>query len=241
VFFGAWIRQVGEPGFARNTSGGVWGSMAAMPSTDADKAGTLRPPADPTGIELRYSHVHHWDITYNDAPEVWHVSADVPDAEDKDGQPTVSHVGDIEIVFVDPYDPNAFDLLDGQDAGLGRVGEVVLDFGDGGRSKGWQRDLMERFEPIGGDLLILNRVDLTPGWRGFGIGVLLAGLAMKRLSRGCQGAAVYPDEAAADKLSTVWAQLGFEHFRDGVHVLDFAITTLDETIGKLHVRIASYY
>lgn len=235
------IPQAGEPGCPCATSRREWGSMAPMSPTDVDKAGTPRPPADPTGIELRYSHVHHWDITYADAPETWHVSADVPAAEDEDGQPAVSHVGDIEIVFVDPYDPNAFDLLDGQDAGLGRVGEALLAFSDGGRTKGWQQDLMDRFEPIGGHLLILNQVDLTPEWRGFGIGTLLAGLAMKRLSRGCQAAAVFPDEAAADKLSTVWAQLGFEHFRDGVHVLDFAITTLDDAIGKLRDRIALYY
>lgn len=212
-----------------------------MPPTDVDEAGTRRPPANPTGIELRYSHEHRWDLTHCGSPETWHVSADVPDAEDKGGQPVASHVGHIEIVFVDPYDPNAFDLLDGTDADLGVIGEALLDVGDGGRSKGWHRDLMERFEPIGGSLLILNRVDLTPEWRGFGIGVLLAGLAMKRLSRGCQGAAVYPDQAAADKLGTVWAQLGFEHFRHGVYILDFAFTTLDDAIEKLRDRIARCY
>jgi hypothetical protein len=40
------------------------------------------------------------------------------------------------------------------------------------------------------------------------------------------------DKAVA-ALQKVWARLGFEHFRDGVHVLDLSLVTLDENLGQL--------
>jgi hypothetical protein len=37
-----------------------------------------------------------------------------------------------------------------------------------------------------------------------------------------------PTRTGHQKLGKVWAQLGFEHFRDGVHVLDLNLVTLEE-------------
>jgi ssDNA-specific exonuclease RecJ len=37
-----------------------------------------------------------------------------------------------------------------------------------------------------------------------------------------------------DKLTRVWAQLGFKHYRDGVHILDLNLVTLNE--GLIHSR-----
>ena len=98
---------------------------------------------------------------------------------------------------------------------------------------------------------------LTPGWRGFGLGVLLAGTAIKKLSGGVRAAVCYPApidepddgepdgpaarEQAIEALSRVWARLGFEHFRDGVHILDLSLVTLDESLGRLHKRAEQHH
>lgn len=113
---------------------------------------------------------------------------------------------------------------------------------------------------------MLDHIQLAPTWRGFGLGVVLAGLAIQRLSGGCPAAICYPasltneteaiDNAdtidnvdaidkedrvtrqARAKLSAVWSQRGFEHFRDGVHVLDLGMITLDEAVERLRERIS---
>jgi hypothetical protein len=38
----------------------------------------------------------------------------------------------------------------------------------------------------------------------------------------------------------VWSQLGFEHFRDGVYVLDLGTITLDEAVEQLRERISRF-
>jgi hypothetical protein len=39
-------------------------------------------------------------------------------------------------------------------------------------------------------------------------------------------------------LSEVWGQLGFEHFRGGVHGLDLNLVTLDESLERLRKQVA---
>jgi hypothetical protein len=75
--------------------------------------------------------------------------------------------------------------------------------------------------------------------------------AIQRLSGGCRAAACYPSplngpdndqtdedpiqrQVAVATLSEVWSQLGFKHFRDGVHVLDLALVILNEAIEHIH-------
>jgi hypothetical protein len=209
------------------------------------------PPADPHSIELSYSHRHHWASTGDDSPQIWYVSADVhPDGGDE----PVSHVADIEIILLDPYETrDPFGVLDGHDGDLGLIAETILDPASGRLNP----ELADRLEPFGSRILILNRVQLANQWRGLGIGVLLAGLAIKRLSGGCQAAVCYPSplaapgdegrdddpverQAAVATLTGVWSQLGFEHFRDGVHVLDLALVTLNEALEHLHERLVQY-
>ena len=82
------------------------------------------PPGDPSSITLTYEHRHYWWFSADDAPETWHVSADIGD-----GGP---HVGDLDITLVDTYETqDPFALLDGQDAELGHVAAVLFDAGDG--------------------------------------------------------------------------------------------------------------
>jgi hypothetical protein len=108
--------------------------------------------------------------------------------------------------------------------------------------------LDSQLEPLGSHLLILKLARLTPAWRGFGLGVPLPGTAIKKPAGGvrmvvCDPAPLpdadiheelegNPDEqaAVAATLSEVWGQLGFDDFRDGVHVLDLNLTTLDDCL-----------
>lgn len=207
------------------------------------------PPADPWDIRLSYTHEHHWAADPDDGPSFWRVSADVHDAERGDGvQPSfAAHVGDIEFVLMDLYETrDPFGVLDGHDGDLGLIAETIF---SGRRGRGdLAPDLDERLESFGSGLLILNRARLAPQWRGFGYGVLLTGLAIKRLSGGCRAVVCYPsplgeydeehdssarEAVAVNRLSEVWAQLGFEHYRNGVHVLDLALVTLDEALQEL--------
>ena len=105
---------------------------------------------------------------------------------------------------------------------------------------------------------LLHSVRLVPEWRGFGLGALLAGTAIRKLSGGARAAVCYPaplneptqagtddrGDAEWDKavvaLQQAWSRLGFEHFRDGVHVLDLSLVTLDEKLGQLRKDAESY-
>ena len=223
--------------------------LTATDSKDryVDSRDDHRPPADPSGIILTYHHEHPWWYTADDAPERWHVSADICDDS---GHPEI-HVGDIDIVMVDldeTRDP--FSLLDGESGDLGHIASTVFRPG----TSDLDPDLDEQLEVFGGRLLILDRVRLTPQWRGFGLGVMLAGTAIKKLSADARFAACYPapldddpdpaaeqtpeGQAARRKaitaLGRTWARLGFEHFRDGVHVLDLGLVTFEEKLRGLH-------
>jgi hypothetical protein len=204
------------------------------------------PPDDPWSITLTYRHDHRWWSGTNEEPESWHVSADV---FDDSGMHVKSHVGDMTIVVIDVYQTHdPFGLLDGEDADLGAIAGTIFD----ARTGQLDPDLDDLLEPMGDRILILSSVRLTPGWRGFGLGVLLAGTAIKKLSGGVRAAVCYPApidelndeephspaarEQAIAALGQVWARLGFEHFKDGVHVLDLSLVTLDESLGRLHKR-----
>ena len=88
------------------------------------------PPASPWSITLTYRHEHPWWFGADDAPESWHVSADI---HDDSGTHVESHVGDINIVLIDVDDTrDPFGLLDGEDADLGLIAEAIFDVGGGG-------------------------------------------------------------------------------------------------------------
>lgn len=212
------------------------------------------PPASPWSITLTYRHDHRWWFGADDAPETWHVSASI---YDDSGTHVESHVGDINVVLVDVYDTrDPFSLLDGEDADLGLIAETIFSAGNGGLDP----DLDMQLEPIGSRILILNSVRLAPEWRGFGLGVLLAGTAIKKLSGGVRAAVCYPapiDEPASGHpdtrqgdpaerqdavaaLGRAWGRLGFEHFRNGIHVLDLNLTTLDDNLAELRKDAERY-
>ena len=211
------------------------------------------PPAGPYDISLTYQHRHPWWSGADTAPETWHVSADI---YDDSGTHVDAHAGDFHIVTVDIYgtrDP--FGLLDGEDADLGLIAETIFSAGGGHLDP----DLDGLLEPAGSRILILSSARLEPQWRGFGLGALLAGTAIRKLASGGRAAVCYPApigepdedepesepgqaarEQAIRALDSVWAKLGFEHFRDGVHVLDLNLTSLDENLARLRKNAQRY-
>jgi len=209
---------------------------------------THTPPFDPWSVQLTYQHDQRWWFDTDQEPDSWHVSADV---YDDGGTHIDSHVGDITIVLVDIDDSDdPFGLLDGEDAGLGLIAEAIFNPATGGLDP----ELNQRLQPLGTKLLILGAVRLSSQWRGFGLGVLLAGTAIKKLSSGVRAAVCYPAPPdttpgpadpveralAIATLGEVWAQLGFEHFRHGVHLLDLNLVTLDDCLAQLRQRAEQY-
>lgn len=143
------------------------------------------PPDDPWAIALTYHHEQPWWNGADDALETWHVSADIREGE----AGAAAHVGDMSITLVDLYQTHdPFALLDGEDAELGRIAETLFDPDDGQLDAG----LDEQLEPTGDRILILHSVRLTPQWRGFGLGALLAGTAIRKLSSAARAAVCYP-------------------------------------------------
>lgn len=47
-------------------------------------------------------------------------------------------------------------------------------------------------------------------------------------------------QLAVATLGEVWAQMGFEHFRDGVYVLDLNLVALDNALQELRGRFDQY-
>ena len=205
---------------------------------------------------MTYRHDHLWWFDADDAPETWQIAADVLDDS---GTHVEDHVGDITIVIVDVHHTrDLFSLLDGEDADLGLIGEVICGAGTAGVDPALDRLL----EPGGSRILVLTGVRLANDWRGFGLGALLAGTAIAKLSGGARAAVCYSvpldesDDEEQDQddqeakatgrqraiaaLDRVWAGLGFEHFRDGVHVLDLNLVTLQENLRQLRKNAEAY-
>jgi hypothetical protein len=151
----------------------------------------------------------------------------------------------MNITLVGPETRDPFALLDGWDAELGHIAPVVFSREEPGEL---DPDLDAQLEVSGVQILILHNVKLAVPWRGFGLGALLAGTAIRRLSAGARAAVCYPapmrepdagewDDASWDQavaaLQQTWGRLGFEHFRDGVFVLDLGLTTIDDRLAQL--------
>jgi len=130
--------------------------------------------------------------------------------------------------------------MDSYTGDVSRIGEVVLDVAAGQWDPAFEAALAH---PVG-DLLIMDRVILEPAWRGFGLGPILAGSAIRRLSQNCVAVACEPGSAdgreltdekhreAAAKLGRVWARIGFESFADGVHILDCHLQRTEDILAE---------
>ncbi|MEU6894900.1 hypothetical protein ABZ934_24485 [Streptomyces sp. NPDC046557] len=132
----------------------------------------------------------------------------------------------VRVRMYGPEDP--FQAMDSYTGDVSRIGETVLELGTGEWDTFFEGGLAH---PVG-DLLVMDRVTLEPARRGFGLGPVLAGAAIRGLSQNCVAVACEPGSAdgrdltevqhreAAAKLAGTWSRIGFEPFADGVHVLD---------------------
>ncbi|WP_405467134.1 hypothetical protein [Streptomyces canus] len=211
--------------------------------------------ADPSLISLVYHHEHPLQVyEFEDTLEVWTVTARI-DADvlaeelsmhsdlDQDALDAVQDVtvGRMSFVRVRMFGPDhPFEAMDSYTGDVAGIGEVVLDVAAGDWAPGLQTTLAH---PVG-DLLVMDRVILEPGWRGVGLGPVLAGSAIRRLSQGCAAVACEPGSAdgreltadqhrdAAVKLGRVWQRIGFEPFQDGVHLLDCHLQRTEDLLAE---------
>ncbi|MGW4690676.1 hypothetical protein ACWEPM_38170 [Streptomyces sp. NPDC004244] len=200
-------------------------------------------PADPSLIHLSYHHEHPvFPYGFDETLEVWTVKAridadvlaeDMAAYDDVD-QDTLDAVQDIPVgrmsfVRVRMFGPDhPFEAMDSYTGDVCRIGETVLDVASGEWNSAFEEALAH---PVG-DLLVMDRVILDPAWRGFGLGPVLAGAAIRRLSKDCVAVACEPGSAdgrdltgdqhreVAAKLADTWSRIGFKPFADGVHILD---------------------
>ncbi|MEU1707604.1 hypothetical protein ABZ478_19700 [Streptomyces sp. NPDC005706] len=211
--------------------------------TTASAVDLPRLPANPSLISLSYHHEHPARAyEFDNTLEAWTVAARIDAAilaEDMAAHHDVDQVtldpiedvavGRMSFVRVRMFGPDdPFQAMDAYTGDLSRIGETVLDIG---RSKFAHAFAKTLAHPVG-DLLIMDRVILEPAWRGFGLGPVLASVAIRRLSQDCVAVACEPGPAdgremteeqhhqAAAKLARLWSTIGFEPFQDGVHILD---------------------
>jgi hypothetical protein len=191
-------------------------------------------------VSLEYSWSQDLD-SETPAVQQWWVSAVHTDWENTDerGEPAEETVARMNIVK-GSLGGDLFNQLDSIEQDLETVASAVLDPETG--------ELRENVPQagFGPSLLILNTVELTDAWRGRGLGAFLAGVALQALSGDAACIATFPAplddskgvlrQLATARLQKVWAQLGFEHYRAGVWVLDPALVALDDAVRSMRER-----
>ncbi len=199
-----------------------------------------RPPWPPSYIDLSYSQGHSWHDESSDALGLWRISADVRnDDAPRDPDPVVAHVGDIEILLVDPAETDdVVGLLHGHTAQLDRITTTIF---------------ASDAPAATGRALIVTRARIDYAWRGFGLGITLIGHAIKRLAGGCRIAACYPAPIPGEGpndlldvedpglalivLAELFEQLGFDPHARGVLVLDLSEGSLNRATATLRRRL----
>jgi GNAT superfamily N-acetyltransferase len=192
-------------------------------------------------VSLRFSYEQPLDAELP-AVQVWDVDAvESVWEDDGEGAPIEHSVARMQIVKGSLDDPSLWDQLDAIEGDLEVIGSELLDHrGD------LTSDVYDHVSGGGSYLLILNSVRVAPAWRGFGVGVMLAGLALQTLGDDAACVATFPApldgsqgkarKEAVRKLEKVWAQLGFQPFGGGVWILDPALVTLNEAVDSQRAR-----
>ncbi|WAL65323.1 hypothetical protein ORV05_31195 [Amycolatopsis cynarae] len=186
-------------------------------------------PANPLSIELTLSHRRFWwrIDDEDEQPEVWAVSADVPDRERCPAP--ARHVGDIRLLLADlTRERNVLDAGALGEWAVEFITETVID-PDRGRL---HPELDAEITPGPPRMVIVRRVELAVPWRGHGLGgALIAGtlriLAPQARLGACRVSPLdFPGEGdrMAAELASVRAgvmleRIGFRRWR-GVHVID---------------------
>lgn len=208
-------------------------------------------PGDIDALVIDYSsHQNAFDDNDERSLRRWYAEIQCTD----DGGKPVHKVGKVLAYTVDferMADP--FGLLDGESADLGHIAGVLFDSESGELDS----ELYDQLEAFGEGFLLVDWVRLEPAWRGNGLGPFLAGMVIEHLGGGRRFVALQaaPSErrnaageivkeisgeeraTAVAKLGALWSELGFEHFKDEVWVLDLALRAFSDRMQAIRRRL----
>lgn len=173
------------------------------------------------------------------AVQQWWVRAVARDWEHDGSDPAREVVADMHIVKGALMDASLDEQLDAIEGDLETVASALLD------PRGELLPTVPQ-SGLGSSIVILNSVQVSEPWRGHGVGVMLAGMALQYLSDDAICLATFPApldgskgkvrERAIKRLGKVWGQLGFEPLHGGVWVLDPGLVTLDNAVVAMRER-----
>jgi hypothetical protein len=114
-------------------------------------------------------------------------------------------------------------------------------------------ELDERLAPLGNSLVIIDRAQLAPAWRGLGgVGKLLMGQLLPWICSDARAVALHPfpidlgkeqgkDNAtfttALDKVKRTWGSIGFAPFTEDVWIMDPARVDHDNAMKELRKKL----
>jgi hypothetical protein len=178
----------------------------------------------PLTVVPAYRHIERWNVT---------VLAEDVSSERHPAEIGYAHV----LVFnMEPGD----DISDFAD----RTSGTWIDRPAAGQSRSISESDSEVM-PRSTHVLLLDRVWLSPDFRGLGLGPIIAAAVIERLGRGCHVAACYPApfdnptqqpddrDRSIEALGKLWSAVGFTHFRDGVWMLDLESGSRHAALARL--------
>ncbi|MEN8654379.1 hypothetical protein ABCR94_28225 [Streptomyces sp. 21So2-11] len=229
----------------------------------------LQLPGDPSDLHLRISYADALlDTPHADALERWdvvilhgHDVHDGPRCPTAPGECVTHHcpayapdgteVGTMTFVRIHvDRGQNAFWALEEEGEDLYEIAQAVLDPDTGNFSEA----ASETLEYAGTGLLVMDRVTLNEGWRGHGLGAVLALEVILRLMPGCRAIACSPGitdlagkrlrdqaewERVRARITRGWEQLGFRHHQGTVYLLSPTSQVLEEQRDVLRRRLAA--
>lgn len=200
-----------------------------------------------SGIELEFtarrplgaaSGVERWSVR----AALRDPDADVPPGG---GDAGAEPVGRLEILAVnlarcrDPWG-----ALDASNDEVAHIGETVFDINTG--------QLAERFDSrlqrAGERVLVVDYVELEPGWQRRNLAALLVAESLDQLSADCRVVVCLPGplgrrdladedyDEAVRRMQAVWSQVGFVPYEEGVWFLVPHPRTLEETLSRLRAQ-----
>ncbi|MFF3640415.1 hypothetical protein [Streptomyces sp. NPDC002564] len=224
-------------------------------------------PGDPSELHLRIVYDDElWDTPQADTLERWNVSVlhrrrlhfaarDASADEDCAAADSPSCTTDATVGSMTFYrvhldrGRNAYWAMEEESEELYEIAQALLDPETGS----FTREVGERLDYVGSALLVMDRVTLDPGWRGYGLAAVLGSEVIHRLMAGCRAIACSPGvsdlssqelrnrtewDRVNAKIARGWEGLGFRLYRNNVYLLSPASEVLEEQRGVLRGRLA---
>lgn len=175
--------------------------------------------------------------------ERWAGTAYVADGEgDLVGLAPVGSVSVLEVDLMACDDP--WGALDGSNEEIAYIGGAIFDEMTGQLSEALDSSLAR----TGSRVLVLDRVELEPPWQGRNVAALLIAETLERMRHDVRVALCLPGplhrgetsrdqyEESIRRMQQVWAQVGFQPFREGVWLLEPNQGAFGERLEALRER-----